>query len=177
MARTIFSFILVFYVLTGFAQDKSIPLSIQVPAGNRLILHTYAKGVQVYVCSQDPTDTSRYTWTFVAPRASLYADSSYHQLVGKHYFDAAKNPTWEDTDGSKVSGVKLQQAGAPGSNAIPWLLLKASATNGTGVLTPVIFIQRIRTKGGKAPATAGSTQKGQTIEVPYAAEYLFYGRE
>jgi len=177
MARTIFSFILVFYTLTGLAQDKSIPLAIQVPAGNRLILHTYAKGVQVYVCLQYPTDTSRYTWAFAAPRANLYADSSYHQLIGKHYFDAGKNPTWEDTDGSKVNGVKLQQASQPGSNAIPWLLLKATATNGTGVLTPVTFIQRISTHGGKAPATAGSAQKGQTIEVPYTAEYLFWGKE
>jgi len=177
MARTIFSFILAFYALTGFAQDKSVPPSIQVPAGNRLILHTYAKGVQIYICSQDATDTSRYTWAFVVPRASLYADSSYRQLIGKHYFDAGKNPTWQNTDGSKVSGVKLQQAGSPDSNAIPWLLLKTSATNGTGVLTPVTFIQRIRTQGGKAPATAGSRQKGQTIEVPYTAEYLFYEKE
>jgi hypothetical protein len=150
---------------------------LQVPPGSRLVLHTYARGVQVYTCVQDLTDTSHYTWTFVAPRANLYADSNYRQLVGKHYFDAGKNPTWEDADGSKVSGVKLQQAAAPGGNAIPWLLLKASATSGAGVLTPAAFIQRVSTTGGKAPAAAGRLQKGQTIEVPYTAEYLFYAKE
>src|SRR5580692_11053950 len=122
MMRGIFSFVLVISTLVVFGQDSSIPSSIQVPAGSRLIAHSYAKGVQVYVCTQDPKDSSHYSWTFKEPRANLYADSSYHQLVGQHYFDSGKNPTWEATDGSKVSGVKVQQANSPDGLAIPWLL-------------------------------------------------------
>jgi len=174
MIRGIFSFVLVFYTLAVFGQDNSIPVSIRVAAGNRLIAHTYAKGVQVYVCIQDPNDSSHYIWAFKEPHASLYTDSSYHHLVGRHYFDAGKNPTWEHTDGSKVSGMKVQQASSPDSAAIPWLLLKATAASGSGTLTPALFIQRIHTRGGKAPATADRANKGQTTEVPYTAEYLFY---
>ena len=161
-------------VKENVGQDSSIPLSIGVPKRSRLIWHTYAKGVQVYVCTQDPKDTSNFIWTFKEPRANLYADSSYRQLVGQHYFDAGKNPTWETSDGSKVSGVKVEQANSPDSAAIPWLLLHATVTGGRGTLTRAAFIQRIHTRGGKAPATAGRPNKGQSLEVGYTAEYFFY---
>ena len=177
MIRTVFSFFLVFYTQVCFGQNSTIPSSIQVPEGCRLIMRAYAKGVQTYLCTQDPKDTSHYSWTFKEPRANLYADSSYHQLIGKHYFDAGKNPTWEDTGGSKVTGLKVQQANAPGGVAIPWLLLKATINSGTGTLRSAVFIQRVYTKGGKAPAMADRLQKGQSLEVPYTAEYLFYAKE
>ncbi len=177
MMRGIFSFVLVFYSLVVFGQNNGIPASIAVTEGSKLIAHTYAKGVQVYVCTQDPKDSSRYTWTLKEPRAQLYADGSYHRLVGKHYFDTGKNPTWEATDGSKVSGRKIQQANSPEKAAIPWLLLQSIATQGSGKFTPVLFIQRIHTKGGMAPATADKANKGQSVEVAYTAEYLFYGEK
>ena len=161
-------------VKENVGQDSSIPLSIGVPKRSRLIWHTYAKGVQVYVCTQDTKDTSNFIWTFKEPRANLYADSSYRQLVGQHYFDAGKNPTWETSDGSKVSGVKVEQANSPDSASIPWLLLHATVTGGKGTLTRAAFIQRIHTRGGKAPATAGRLNKGQSLEVGYTAEYFFY---
>jgi Protein of unknown function (DUF3455) len=174
MMRGIFTFGLIFYTLVAFGQDNSFPLSIRVPMSSMLIWHTYAKGVQVYVCTPDPKDSSHYIWTFKEPRANLYADSSWHRLVGKHYFDAGKNPTWEAADGSKVSGIKVQQANSPDSASIPWLLLHAAVTGGSGTLAAAIFIQRVRTNGGKAPATAERLYKGQSVEVPYTAEYLFY---
>lgn len=177
MMRGIFSFVLVFYTLVVFGQDSGIPVSIAVPEGSTLIAHTYAKGVQVYVCTQDPKDSSRYTWIFKEPRAKLYADGSYHKFLGKHYFNAGKNPTWEATDGSIVRGVKLQQANSPDSTAIPWLLLQSTATQGSGKFVPVLYIQRIHTRGGKAPAVADKARKGQSLEVAYTAEYLFYGKK
>jgi Protein of unknown function (DUF3455) len=177
MMRSIFSFVPIFYTLVVFGQDSSIPSSIRVPSTSKLIWHTYAKGVQVYVCTQDPRDSTNYIWTFQEPRANLYTDTSYHQLVGHHYFDAAKNPTWEAEDSSKVSGMKVQQANSPDSTAIPWLLLQATVRSGNGRLSSAMFIQRIRTKGGKAPATGDRQNKGQSVEVPYTAEYLFYSEK
>jgi hypothetical protein len=177
MMRGIFSFVLVLHTLVVFGQDRSIPISIQVPVSSKLISHTYAEGVQIYVCTQDPKDSSHYIWVFKEPRANLYADSSYHQLVGRHYFNADKNPTWETTDGSKVSGIKVHQANSPDSSAIPWLLLKANVASGNGTLAGVIFIQRIRTNGGKAPGEANKRNNGQSVEVAYTAEYLFYSEK
>jgi hypothetical protein len=177
MMRIILSFVLFLYTLSVFGQDSGVPISIRVPLNSRLIWHTYAKGVQIYVCTQDPKDSTKYIWTFKEPRADLYADTSYHQLVGRHYFDAGKNPTWETNDGSKVSGTKIQQANSPDSVAIPSLLLKATVSSESGRLTGAAFIQRIRTKGGKAPATADGQNKGQSVEVDYTAEYFFYSEK
>jgi hypothetical protein len=64
--------------------------------------------------------------------------------------------------------------------AIPWLLLEvvgadAGPTGGTG-LTETVFIQRIRTSGGLAPATGcdHALDVGAKALVPYTADYLFY---
>lgn len=174
MIRFVFSAFLVFCVVTAFSQDTAIPAAVQVSKSSKLILHTYALGVQVYVCQHDAKDTTHFVWVFKQPRATLYADSAYQKVVGKHYFNADNNPTWETSDGSKVSGTKLQQANGPDSNAIPWLLLKATAPDGTGVFKSTAFIQRLFTNRGKAPATADKSQLGKTLEVAYTAEYLFY---
>jgi hypothetical protein len=175
MSRAIFSILIVCLVQVGFGQNKAVPAAIQTPAdSSQLILHLYAKGVQMYRCTPDPKDTSHYVWTFAGPRADLFADSSYRQLVGKHHAGADKAPVWEDNDGSMVTGSKLRQT-APDNTAIPWLLLKRIATTGSGILTSAVYIQRINTTGGKAPSTAGKQDIGKTLEVPYIAEYLFYG--
>jgi len=174
MTRTILSLLLAVCTLAGFAQTQEVPSTIKVADDYKLVIHAYAKGVQIYVCTQDPKDTSRYVWTFSEPRANLYAAVNYRKLIGKHYLNPAKKPTWENTDGSTISGAKLQQADSPDSTAIPWLLLKGITPGGTGEFTPVVFIQRINTQGGKAPATADRQYKGQLLEQPYTAEYLFY---
>ena len=175
MSRAIFSILIVCLVQAGFGQNKPLPAAIQTPAdSSRLILHAYAKGVQLYRCTPDPKYTSHFVWTFTGPRADLYADSTYHHLIGKHHAGADKKPVWEDNDGSTVAGLKLRQA-APDNTAIPWLLLKRIATTGSGILTSAVYIQRINTTGGKAPATAGKQDNGKTLEVPYTAEYVFYG--
>jgi hypothetical protein len=174
MARTILSLLLLICTLTGFTQTQEVPSAVKVPEDCKLILHAYAKGVQVYTCTQDAGDTLRYVWTFTEPRANLYATSSYSKLIGKHYFNPAKKATWQYTDGSTISGAKLQQAPSPDSLAIPWLLLKGITPTGTGILSPVVYIQRINTKGGIAPAVADRQHKGQQSEQPYTAEYLFY---
>ena len=176
MSRIVFTSLFVFYALLSFGQNSPAMAAIQPPAdSSRLILHVYATGVQMYACAPNPKDTTQYLWTFTGPSADLYADSAYHQLIGKHYAGADKNPVWENKDGSTVSGVKVHAADSPDGNAIPWLLLKRISTKSKGVLTSVVYIQRVNTKGGKAPAMAGKASNGQTVKVAYTAEYLFYG--
>ena len=160
----------------GVARAQTMPSALAVPEGSKLIWHVYAKGVQVYVCMQDPKDTSRYVWTFSEPRASLYSKDNYRTQIGKHYLNPTSEPTWESTDGTILSAVKVQQAPAPDTTAIPWLLLKTTASSGFGPLRGVTYVQRVQTKGGKpSAADANRAHKGQYIEVPYTAEYLFYG--
>jgi hypothetical protein len=173
MKQLLYSTIFILWAASGRGQQV-IPATIAVPADKTIVLHAYASGVQVYKCTQDTKDTSRYVWTFQEPRANLFTSINYTQKIGKHYLNPGKNPTWELSDGSIISGAKLQQAPSPDNGAIPWLLLRGITESGKGTLTQVSFIQRLYTHGGTAPEKADRSQQGQTLEVPYTAEYLFY---
>jgi hypothetical protein len=58
-------------------------------------------------------------------------------------------------------------------DAIPWLLLRASADPGGGLFKGVTAIQRVHTVGGRMPSGPG-TAPGELRQVPYTAEYYFY---
>jgi Protein of unknown function (DUF3455) len=158
-------------VLAPNLQVPAIPPNLKVPAGNGLFVHVFAKGFQIYRCTLDKADTNHFSWAFVAPAADLYTDAGYTRPAGRHY----AGPTWESTDGSKVIGAKLQQANAPDTGAIPWLLLRAAAVAGSGMYNKVTFIQRVNTRGGNVPSTiADRAHLGQEVQIPYTAEYFFY---
>jgi hypothetical protein len=132
-----------------------------VPDGNKVSRKLYAEGVQIYRWNGT-------NWTFVAPRANLYANSGNKALVGTHY----GGPTWESNSGSRVVAAVLERC-TPNSNAIPWLLLEAVSSQGPGMFNDVTFIQRVHTVGGLAPAQPGNVL-GEEADVPYTAEYYFY---
>jgi FtsP/CotA-like multicopper oxidase with cupredoxin domain len=132
-------------------------------------LEAHATGVQIYECAAKAVQPLTYEWTFRAPDAAL-ADGSGHPL-GKHF----AGPTWEATDGSSVVGELKARDPAPSNTAIPWLLLAAKSTTGTGVLSATKSIQRVQTAGGIAPAEACSAANAaQVARVPYTAIYYFY---
>jgi hypothetical protein len=137
---------------------------LQVPEGNKLSFHVYARGVQVY-------KWNGASWAFVGPIATLYADAGYHSQVGIHY----GGPTWESNSGSIVKGAVVERC-TPDPNAIQWLRLAASSNSGPGIFGSVTFIQRLNTAGGLAPSDPGS-YVGQVVEVPYTTEYYFYRAE
>jgi hypothetical protein len=70
----------------------------------------------------------------------------------------------------------VEVCASPDPTAIDWLLLRAVETSGPGVFSPVTYIQRVNTTGGKAPTTPGSFI-GEVVDVPYTAEYYFYRSE
>ena len=137
---------------------------LRVPAGNELAFHRYARGVQIYRWNGS-------AWQFVAPSALLFADAGYQAQVGIHY----AGPFWESNSGSSIKAVKIKEC-SPDANAIPWLLLQATLTNGPGAFSSVTFIHRVYTTGGKAPTYNGSVE-GQSVEIPYTAVYYFYRAE
>jgi hypothetical protein len=136
-----------------------------VPAGNEVVFHVYAVGVQIYTWNGS-------AWVFVAPAAALYADAGHHALVGMHFLTPGQGPTWQTQSGSQVIGAR-QAACTPDPASIPWLKLRAVSSQGPGVLDGVTFVQRVDTIGGIAPSTPGTTV-GQEADVPYMAEYYFY---
>jgi hypothetical protein len=97
--------------------------------------------------------------------------------MGQHFASdaGATAPEWQGTNGDFVIGHKVV-AYAPDKTAVPWLLLAADKSGGTGPLASTKYVQRVSTTGGVAPSapcdanTAGITQK-----VPYSADYYFFG--
>jgi Protein of unknown function (DUF3455) len=153
------------------AQDlapSAIPEVIKAPAGDKLAVTVTAKGVQIYECHAKKDDPTQFEWAFKAPEAELFDASG--KKVGKHY----GGPTWESLDGSKVIGEVKGKFDSP-DGSIPWLLLAAKKTEGTGVFGKVTSIQRISTEGGKAPAGGcDAAHSGTELRVNYNATYLFY---
>jgi hypothetical protein len=152
------------------AAAPDVPDGLKVPADQTLALELQAAGVQIYVCSARKDDATKFEWTLKAPEAELFDAAG--KKIGKHY----GGPTWEADDGSKVVGEVKARDDGPDPTAIPWLLLSAKATSGSGILSKTASVQRLRTVGGKAPATGcnQATHAGMEVRVPYKASYYFY---
>lgn len=81
---------------------------------------------------------------------------------------------WSDLaehSGSSVVGSALANCSVD-PNAIPWLLLTATTSQGPGPFARTTYIQRVNTTGGRPPAWSGTAN--ETVWVPYTAEYYFY---
>ena len=169
MTRASLTWICGLTLICGGTAGAQIPESLKVPGTEVVLLKALGKGKQIYVCSAKPGDDSQFAWVLDRPQAELLDEKG--NAIGKHY----KGPVWEAADGSKVGGQVAQRANAPGANAIPWLLLKASSHEGSGTFARVSYIQRVDTEGGVAPA-AGCDKSHAGAEVPadYQATYLFY---
>jgi hypothetical protein len=145
---------------------QQVPQQLQPPASEQLLLQVHAKGEQIYTCKEN---VSQFTWTLKAPDAQLFGEDG--KPFGKHF----AGPSWEAKDGSRVTGKAVANAPSPDADSIPWLLVNIVSHEGTGVLSRATSIQRLNTKGGKAPATGcDASHTGQEVRVPYSADYLFY---
>src|SRR4029453_17695152 len=129
----------------GGSKPPKVPGDITVPAGQKVVLDVVGRGVQISACKPSAADPSGLTWTFREPAAVLYGRG--RRPVGIH----VRGPTFESFAGSSVTGTLQASVPAPEPGAIPWLLLRAVANQGDGVLGQVDFVQRIETRGGGAP--------------------------
>jgi hypothetical protein len=153
----------------GAMTMPTVPDALKPEANASLAVRAQATGVQIYECKPGKDDATKYEWTLKAPEAELFDESG--KKIGKHY----AGPTWEAEDGSKVVGEAKARDPGPDAGAIPWLLLGAKSTSGTGIFGQITTIQRLNTQGGKAPAEGCSqAQAGAETRVPYRALYLFY---
>src|SRR5712671_5518401 len=92
-------------------------------------------------------DAAQFTWTLKAPDAQLFDEN----------------------------GKPFGNAPSPDANSIPWLMVNIVTHEGTGVLSRATTIQRLNTKGGKAPASGcDASHVGQEVRAPYSSDYLFF---
>jgi hypothetical protein len=170
MRQTIQAFVLATLVaLSGsspYTFGAQVPAELQPPAGEQELLRVHAQGDQIYTCAPSG---AQFSWTLKAPDAQLYDKDG--KPFGRHF----AGPSWKADDGSQVTGKAAANAPSPDANSIPWLLVKVVSRSGDGVMAQVTSIQRINTKGGKAPAGGcDTTHAGQDLRVPYSADYVFF---
>jgi hypothetical protein len=149
----------------------SIELPANLPAGNSRVATFFAEGVQKYKAREAAgSNPLRYEWAFVAPQADLY--DATNAKVGTH----SAGPTWQLSPNDSIYAQQFspaRKAASPDPESIDWLLLMPkTGTTPTGIFSDVAYIQRIATKGGKAPLTP-PTRADQTVEVKYKAVYRF----
>jgi hypothetical protein len=145
----------------GVQSGPDVPDNLKPPAHERPARQARAEGDQIYSC-----DGSK--WVFVGPEAKLFDENG--KQVGSH----SAGPTWEWADGSRVVGRAVANA-TPDPDSIPWLLLTATDHQGDGAMKQVSSIQRLSTKGGKAPVTGcDESHKGEKTRAHYTAVYHFY---
>jgi hypothetical protein len=145
---------------------RQVPKELQPPSNEQLLLQVHAKGDQIYSCK---ADGAQFAWTLKAPDAQLTDQSG--KPFGKHF----AGPSWEANDGSLITGKAVANAPSPDAESIPWLLVAVASHSGEGVLSRATSIQRINTKGGKAPASGcDAAHAGQEARAPYSADYVFF---
>lgn len=149
--------------------QASVPGTLQAPAGYAVVWTAKASGVQIYKSTSEKGMAPK--WVFDAPLAELRTPAQ----VIHHY----AGPTWEANDGSRI----VRDAGTPVVSApsaqpatdIPWLLVKVTPDAAPGILSKIVYVQRVQTSGGAAPATP-PVREGTVIGVPYTATYVFYAK-
>ena len=173
------------------------PARITPQAGNTAFLVGHAFGSQGYTCL--PTTGGGTSWTVNNPRpeATLFTNIFGQPVqIITHFLSINERPlpgvtvapggnaTWQSSfDTSKVWAKAIDSVDAgtdpescPNSGSIPCLLLQAigqeKGPTGGRLLANTTFIQRLNTNGGAAPTT--SCTAGQTILMPYTADYYFY---
>jgi hypothetical protein len=160
----------------GAAQSKDVPYeesppdvpdAIAAPAGEKVVLLAHATGSQIYTC-QAGSD-GKYAWVLKAPEAQLFDRKD--KVIGEH----SAGPSWKLKDGSEVTGKATGKVDALDPSSIPWLLVKVVSHSGTGQLSNVSTIQRVRTHGGQ-PSAEGCDEAHKSTETKssYSADYYFY---
>jgi len=157
------------------AESLTIPDAVALPAnlpgGNTRVATFFANGVQKYK-AQEVAGSSpvAYQWVFVAPQADLYDINN--NKVGTH----SAGPDWQLSAADSMFGQAFtppRTSPSTDANGIDWLLLMPKTGKAsTGIFANVSYVQRIATKGGKAPSTP-PVNATDVIDVPYTAIYRF----
>jgi hypothetical protein len=143
------------------AAPAQVPPTIAAP-GETKVATFHAEGAQIYQCRGD--SDGKLTWVFREPIATLLLGD---KTVGHHY----AGPTWEDTDGSVVTGTAVGDAPGATTKDVPWLKLDVASRRGAGLLANVMTVQRINTHGG---VIRGACHRaGAFRSVRYSADYVF----
>jgi hypothetical protein len=144
-----------------------VPDAIAVPAGQEVVLFARGSGSQIYGCQPDAE--GKFSWTLKAPEAEL--KDRKDKVIGQH----SAGPTWKLKDGSEVTGKAVAHVDSLDPDSIQWLLVNVVNNAGKGQLANVTTIQRVHTRGGKAPDSGcDEAHKDSETKSSYTADYYFF---
>ncbi len=148
------------------AAAQQVPQQLQPAAGESLMFSVQGKGSQIYTCKMEG---AQFAWVLKAPDAQLLDKDG--KVFGRHF----AGPAWEANDGSRITGKAVANVASPDPDSIPWLRINVVSHDGDGLLSRITTVQRLNTRGGKAPGSGcDAAHAGQEIRVAYSADYLFY---
>jgi len=155
-------------------ESLKIPPQIVLPeqaTGYTVVDIYFATGVQKYRAQiKAGSHPETLEWIFVAPEADLY--DRHNAKIGSHF----AGPSWQLTAGKDLfvaQAFSPAKAATVNIDSIDWLLLmRKPGTTPTGIFQDVDYVQRLGTKGGKAPLELPISLT-QTVDVPYTAVYVF----
>lgn len=157
------------------SENLFIPATVTVPppginSTNVRVATYYADGVQKYKAGIKAGTINTYEWVFVSPDAILYDITD--AKVGSH----GAGPFWQVSVSDSIFAQQfspVRSIPSPDVQSIDWLLLKPkTGSTATGIFADVDYIQRIATKGGKAPSNL-PVNATDTVSVKYTAIYRF----
>jgi hypothetical protein len=153
-------------VLSFASAAQQVPLQLPPAESESLVFRVQGKGNQIYSCKMDG---AQFAWVLKAPDAQLLDKDG--KVFGRHF----AGPSWEANDGSRITGKAVANVASPDPDSIPWLRINVVSHDGDGLLSRITTVQRLNTRGGKAPASGcDAAHAGQEIRVAYSADYLFY---
>ena len=181
-------------------KSPATPTTITPPAGTSAFLLGRATGTQGYVCLPTATATS---WTVNGSRPEATLFTSVYGLdiqIIAHFLSPNSNPnefapkplpfgnaTWQSSlDSSKIWAQAQatipagSDASCPNAGSIACLLLQVigaqEGPTGGKSLNKTLYIQRLNTQGGVAPAEGCSAPSdvGRQSLVTYSADYYFF---
>jgi hypothetical protein len=149
--------------------QQSLPESLRVPAGHRVVLEAQGRGDLLYECQAVKRAPYEYAWLLLSPGIKL-TDGAGNTVS---YYPGAR-ARWVHSDGSKVSARELVEVPGDGQS-LPLLRAMAGPSDTPGMLANISYIQARRTVAGivaNPPCTAATL--GMRVSVPYEADYVFW---
>jgi hypothetical protein len=142
--------------------------SIAPPVGSVAIAEVQGGGAQIYACLA--TSAQAFAWKLVGPKAVLVNDD------GSDFGTHGVGPSWTARDGSSITADGAHPiARIDRPNSVPELLLRATSTSGSGILSDARFVARTDTSGGLPPVGGCDAAHANAMAARhYSAIYTFY---
>lgn len=147
-----------------------LPDTMKVPADHKgLRWKRWGVDLITYECRAKKDMAGQVEWAFDGPDARLV--DHLDKQVGKYFGPPA---TRETMDGSQITGKQLAVTpGGAGNIALQFV--QANPAVGVGTMAGLTCIQRLKTQGGVAPATAcGAANLGAKQTVNDQTDHIFW---